>query len=233
MPRLELVSAHMATNLVTNVRNAWADLKEVSIFGWLDSSLALHWVLGNGQYRQFVSNRVKKIKGHPEIQWSYVPTNENPADIASRGGQVADGELWWRGPEWLGDATRWPENPITGSLPASEAEAKVNKEVLSLAQQPSKKDTDVFEELLECHHFPKVLRIQAQVRRFSTGRVHSGPVTSEEVRKEKTWWIKRKQGLQKPTLCRDKPQVESRKEQRRDLRMSRERTRKFPNILTS
>ena len=183
----------MATNLVTNVRNAWADLKEVSIFGWLDSSLALHWVLGNGQYRQFVSNRVKKIKGHPEIQWSYVPTNENPADIASRGGQVADGELWWRGPEWLGDATRWPENPITGSLPASEAEAKVNKEVLSLAQQPSKKDTDVFEELLECHHLPKVLRIQAQVRRFSTGRVHSGPVTSEEVRKEKTWWIKRAQ----------------------------------------
>ena len=193
VPRLELVSAHMATNLVTNVRNAWADLKEVSIFGWLDSSVALHWILGNGQYRQFVSNRVKKIKGHPEIQWRYVPTNENPADIASRGGQVADSELWWRGPEWLSDATRWPENPITGSSPASEAEAKVIKEVLSLAQQPSKKDTDVFDELLERHDLPKALRIQARVRRFCTGRVHSGPVTSEEVRKEKMWWIKRAQ----------------------------------------
>ena len=190
VPRLELVSAHMATNLVTNVRNAWADLKEVSIFGWLDSSVALHWILGNGQYRQFVSNRVKKIKGHPEIQWRYVPTNENPADIASRGGQVTDSELWWRGPEWLSDATRWPENPITGSSPASEAEAKVIKEVLSLAQQPSKKDTDVFEELLEHHDLPKSFRIQARVRRFCTGRVHSGPVTSEEVRKEKMWWIK-------------------------------------------
>ena len=31
IPRLELVSAHMATNLVTNVRNAWEDLREVTI----------------------------------------------------------------------------------------------------------------------------------------------------------------------------------------------------------
>ena len=134
---------------------------------------------------------MKKIKGHPEIQWRYVPTNENPADIASRSGQVADSELWWRGPEWLSDATRWPKNPITGSSPASEAE--VIKEVLSLAQQPSKKDMDVFKELLERHDLPKSLRIQARVRRFCTGRVHSGPVTSEEVRKEKMWWIKRVQ----------------------------------------
>ena len=106
---------------------------------------------------------MKKIKGHPEIQWRYVPTKENPADIASRVGQVADSELWWREPEWLSDATWWPENPITGSSPSSEAEAKVIKEVLSLAQQPSKKDLDVFKELLECHDLLKALRIQARV----------------------------------------------------------------------
>ena len=53
IPRLELVSAHMATNLVTNVRNALEDLPELTIHGWLDSTVALHWILGNGQYPQF------------------------------------------------------------------------------------------------------------------------------------------------------------------------------------
>jgi hypothetical protein len=125
VPRLELVSAHMATNLVTNVRNAWAELNEVSIYGWLDSFVALHWILGNGQHRQFVSNRVRKIKDHPEIQWRYVPTNENPADVASRGGQVVNCELWWKGPEWLSDPTQWPENLVTRSSPTSKTEAKV------------------------------------------------------------------------------------------------------------
>ena len=117
IPRLEIISAHMATNLVTNVRNAWEDLREVTIYGWLDSSVALHWILGNGRYRQFVANRVKKIRDHPEIQWRYVPTNENPADVASRGGQITDSKLWWNGPEWLSDPTRWPENPVTASSP--------------------------------------------------------------------------------------------------------------------
>ena len=59
---LELISAHMATNLVTNVTNALNVLPEHNVYRWLDSTVALHWILGNGQYRQFVTNRVKKIK---------------------------------------------------------------------------------------------------------------------------------------------------------------------------
>ena len=47
VPRLELVSAHMATNLVVNVRNALKDLPEPTVYSWLDSTVALHWILGN------------------------------------------------------------------------------------------------------------------------------------------------------------------------------------------
>ncbi len=112
IPRLELVSAHMATNLVTNVSNALQGLPKPRIFGWLDSSVALHWICGNGQYKQFVANRVAKIQLHPEIEWRYVPTHDNPADLASRGGPVTT-PLWWTGPEWLQDHDRWPTNPIT------------------------------------------------------------------------------------------------------------------------
>lgn len=37
---LELVSTHMATNLVVNVRNALKDLPEPTVFAWLDSTIA-------------------------------------------------------------------------------------------------------------------------------------------------------------------------------------------------
>ena len=56
IPRLELISAHMATNLVKNVQNALQNLPEPTIYGWLDSTVALHWIRGEGQYRQFVAN---------------------------------------------------------------------------------------------------------------------------------------------------------------------------------
>ena len=64
----------MAANLVINVKNALKGFPEPTIYGWLDSTVALHWTLGNGQYRQFVANRVCKIREHPEIRWRYVPT---------------------------------------------------------------------------------------------------------------------------------------------------------------
>ena len=61
--------------------------------------MVLHWLLGNGQYKQFVANRIGKIKKHNEIKWRYVGTQENPADIASRGSASVP-KSWWHGPEW-------------------------------------------------------------------------------------------------------------------------------------
>ena len=85
IPRLELVGAYMATNLLINVRNAYDNLPPPMLYGWLDSTVALHWIKGNGQYKQFVANRVAKIRLHKDIEWRYVPTDNNPADLASKG----------------------------------------------------------------------------------------------------------------------------------------------------
>ena len=97
IPRLELVSAHMATILVSNVKKTIDDIPVISVFGWLDSTVALQWLRGAGEYKQFVANRVKKIHEHPEITWRLVPTHDNPADLGSRGGKF-DGTAqsgWW------------------------------------------------------------------------------------------------------------------------------------------
>ncbi|XP_068671446.1 uncharacterized protein [Montipora foliosa] len=200
IPRLELVSAHMAANLVINVRNALKDLPEPTVYGWLDSTVALHWILGNGQYRQFVANRVRKIKEHADIRWRYVPTFDNPADQASRGGQVTNAKLWWNGPAWLSDPEKWPDNPVTAKSPASEEEANPIKEVLNLSQQQHNQDRNEFDELLERNDLRRALRAHAWVLRFTTRRERRGPLTSQDTQEVKEWWIKRvqTQDMQKP-----------------------------------
>ena len=64
IPRLELVAGHMAVNLVTNVREALDGLPLTSVHCWLDSSVALYWIRGQGEHKQFVSNRVKSGPRH-------------------------------------------------------------------------------------------------------------------------------------------------------------------------
>ncbi|XP_027054264.1 uncharacterized protein LOC113681367 [Pocillopora damicornis] len=196
VPRSELVSAHMATNLVMNVKNALTELPEPAVYGWLDSTVALHWILGNGQYHQFVANRIQKIKEHPEVKWRYVPTLDNPGDIASRGGLVTNTELWWSGPAWLRDPESWPENPVTEKSKASEKEAKVTKEVLSMAKSClEEEEQNEFDRLFNSHDLRRALRIQAWIQRFTTHRDRKGPLTSEDLREVRDWWIRRVQNL--------------------------------------
>ena len=114
IPRLELVAGHMAVNLAVNVRNALEGFKMAeNIHCWLDSSVALHWLNDDGQYRQFVANRVNKIRSHPNVLWRHVPTAENPADLGSRGSSVDGPRLWCQGPDWLSDESRWPPKLVT------------------------------------------------------------------------------------------------------------------------
>jgi hypothetical protein len=53
-------------------------------YGWLDSTVALQWLKGGREYKQFVANRVRKIQAFPDIKWPHV----HSADLGSRGGQV-------------------------------------------------------------------------------------------------------------------------------------------------
>ena len=122
----------MATNLLINLRNALDNIPTPQLFGWVDSTVALHWIKGNGQYKQFVANHVAKIQLHNEIQWRYVPTDDNPADLASRGGQIKQETLWKKGPKWLLNKDERLKDPVTQSSPTSEAEAKAPKEILNV-----------------------------------------------------------------------------------------------------
>ena len=75
----------MAVNLASNIlRTLEGSLLATDIQRWLDSTVALHWLHDQGEYRQFVTNREKKIQRHPHTLWRHVRSAENPADLGSR-----------------------------------------------------------------------------------------------------------------------------------------------------
>ena len=99
-------------HLVENVRAAIKGYPLNSVHGWIDSTVALHWISGGGTYKQFVANRVRKINAKNFIEWRHVESERNPADIGSRS---------------------WPINIVTESSKESDAEAKLTREVYAAA----------------------------------------------------------------------------------------------------
>ena len=97
--QLKQVAAHMGTNLITKVKNALEGLPVSKTYVWLNSTVALYWISGRGDYEQFIQNRVMKIKEHENIVWRHISSEENPADLASHGGPVSESSLWWCGPK--------------------------------------------------------------------------------------------------------------------------------------
>ena len=111
-----------------------------SVFAWSDSTTVLHW-LDNlpGKWQTFVANRVSQIQEIiPRKNWYHVPTELNPADLASRGVPVTQfiaSDLWWNGPEYLHHLEiRLPPQPTLDELSLSSQEEKKTFVVSCVAQ---------------------------------------------------------------------------------------------------
>ena len=61
IPRLELIAAHMATNLAANIKEALPSQNIRSLTCWTDSTAVLQWLKDKGRYKVFVGNTVSKI----------------------------------------------------------------------------------------------------------------------------------------------------------------------------
>ena len=142
-----------------------------------------------------MANRVHKIQQHPEVQWRHVSTKDNPADIGSRSGSAENVQLWWSGPEWLPKGQKWPPDIETKTTPESQAEAKVIREALAVAQVQE----DNLDTLLGKLTLWQTLRVCAWIGRFihNTRSTRSnrkkGPLTTEEISKQRILWLKRVQ----------------------------------------
>ena len=72
-----------------------------------------------------MANRVQKINSHREVGWRHVPTADNSADLASRGGHTEKADLWWHGPRWLASPEFWPADALNELSEESQAKAKL------------------------------------------------------------------------------------------------------------
>ena len=196
IPRLELISGHMVANMLDNTRNILKRYPVTSCHGWLDSTVALYWIQDLNQYKQFVANRVRKIREKKDISWRHVPTDENPSDQGSRG-TIADKleDLWFKGPEWLKNPSEWPENIVLKPSKESREEAKLIKEVLMKTMEKPKEDA--LWTLMEKFSYWKAIRVTAWANRFllncKQAKRHIGPLSTNEIELAKNHWVKKVQ----------------------------------------
>ena len=117
IPRLELLAAVLGLK-VSKIVSSALNVSLTRFQFWSDSNNVLWWIRGcSRSFRPFVAHRVGDIQSHtsPE-QWRYVSSKSNPADILSRGIEVAalaNNDCWWSGPAFLKiDKSKWPETLV-------------------------------------------------------------------------------------------------------------------------
>lgn len=108
LPRLELQGALLLAQLYDKIRGSFGNRISRTCW-WTDSQVVLAWIRSdNTKWGVYVKNRVAKIHAATDrMDWGYVPTKLNPADIVSRGlpaNKLVDSEartLWLNGPDFV------------------------------------------------------------------------------------------------------------------------------------
>ena len=117
------------------------------------------------------------------MAWRSLPTADNPADLASRGGHVEKADLWWDGPRWLASPELWPTDVLNKPSEERQTEAKLVQKVMGVAVN----EENEVEEVLHKFQLQKAVRVFAWMRRFARNSLRSrgtprvlGPLTTEE-----------------------------------------------------
>lgn len=116
LARLELCAAMLLAELVDRMKT----ILTISIdkyYLWSDSTIVLAWIRNPSyKWKTFVANRASEIQTITNIKdWRHVKSNENPADMISRGCTLKElqvSSLWWQGPTWLAEELNLNEPPI-------------------------------------------------------------------------------------------------------------------------
>lgn len=145
VPRLELCTAVLAVEIAETTDNEIDTKLDVVTF-YSDSKDILGYICNESRkFYVYVNNRVQRIQKstRPE-QWKYVPTDQNPADQATRSVLAADlsHSMWLTGPKFLFTTT--PPETDTGlfSMIDPEVDIEVRPQVASCATHTSSKELD-------------------------------------------------------------------------------------------
>ncbi|GFW58898.1 pro-Pol polyprotein [Trichonephila clavipes] len=142
IPRRELMAATIGARLFSSVKHA-LKISNIKTYFWTNSSTVLTWIISREQWSVFVANRISEIRKLTTSEdWFHISTDQNPADILSRGcgPKQLQKRKWWQGPDWLKNSKeQWPKSAVN----INEKEVEIENERLWLGYcvfQPKAKD---------------------------------------------------------------------------------------------
>ncbi|ERL87422.1 hypothetical protein D910_04816 [Dendroctonus ponderosae] len=102
LPRLELLAAHLSAKLMAKIKNILNISISKTVY-FTDSTIVLAWIrLEPSSLKTFVANRVARIiELSHVIEWNHVVSEDNAADIISRGvnpKELVKNNIWFQGP---------------------------------------------------------------------------------------------------------------------------------------
>ena len=155
IPRLELTAATLSAKISRFIMEE-LDVADVAVFFWTDSMTVLRYLRNvSTRFKTFVAHRVQQIQDITDINsWNYVPTDKNPADLASRGMSPEDESkmnLWLSGPAFLKEQAAY-----NGLFEEPADDAALETRVCGVANS-----SDVLEDLL--HHYSSYYRLKRAV----------------------------------------------------------------------
>ncbi|XP_015915017.2 uncharacterized protein [Parasteatoda tepidariorum] len=205
IPRLELCAAVLLSKLVKRVVAA-LKLETVEIYLWTDSMIVLAWLQKEPiDLKTFVQNRVATIQElFPNQRWRHVPTDENPADLVSRGvdpDKLPHNNLWFHGPMFLAE-NDYPNRTINCS--------EKHNEYYSELRNSTNGDFEDFPSVLNIHtnnfvndlinlsnNYITILRVVSFLFRFveivKIKQKSTGLLTTREYERAETFLVKKVQ----------------------------------------
>ena len=170
IPRMELMAAVLAIR-VTKYAVETYDIKASLVEYWTDSQNVLWWIHGRSRrYKAFVGNRVSKIQTQSNpVQWHYVPTKFNPADLLTHGMQIDDlvnSHMWWHRPDFIKQEKQcWPAKEMSKPAAVEERPQHVTYLVAKTKDGTSVKENDKLDPD-RFSSWPRLVRVFAWVKKF-------------------------------------------------------------------
>ncbi|GBP08766.1 hypothetical protein EVAR_100643_1 [Eumeta japonica] len=162
IPRLELCGAVLLAEMLDSILSK-LKVKNYETYCWTDSTIVLSWLAKSPcTWLTFVANRISKIVQIIDpIHWRHISSENNPADIASRGmlpPDIINKDLWWKGPEFI------------QNLDFQHFHQNVHVPDTDLEQKPIKVNFSYFksfeDEMQRFSSFARALRVFSYIYRF-------------------------------------------------------------------
>jgi hypothetical protein len=132
LPRLELLGLTIGAKAADFVRSSLQHPSPVKVFMFSDSTCVLGWLRTEKPLQTFVKNRITKIRALENAEFRHVRTNDNVADLSTRGVpgcDIAASKFWWNGPVWLQhNESEWPTKSVVEAISDADL-VKINEEI--------------------------------------------------------------------------------------------------------